>query len=64
MHCGAEPCAAWGEAGESRTTEEKRIVKPEELASMGGKLLLYMPYGHCMVKKAPYYGEKAFTKGA
>lgn len=41
----------------TETTEERRMIKPEELANMGNKLLLIHPHGHFIVIKAPYYNE-------
>ncbi|MDL2257607.1 type IV secretory system conjugative DNA transfer family protein [Eubacteriales bacterium OttesenSCG-928-K08] len=38
----------------STTTEEKRIIKPEEFATLNDIVLL-TPYGYCRVDKAPYY---------
>lgn len=45
--------------GQSRTTEEKRIIKPEEFATLGNIVLL-SPFGFFRVKKTPYYKEPAF----
>jgi len=45
--------------GESRTTEEKRIIRPEQLATLPDIILL-TPYGFCRVDKAPYYKDKSF----
>ena len=41
------------------TTEEKRIVKPEEFASLADIVLLHpFPKRFCRVEKSPYYVEK------
>jgi len=48
--------------GTSKTTEEKRIIKPEEFATLD-KIVLLTPYGFCRAEKAPYYKEKRFAKG-
>ena len=48
--------------GASTTTEEKRIVKPEEFATLD-KIILLTPYGFCRAEKIPYYKEKRFAKG-
>ena len=48
--------------GTSKTTEEKRIIKPEEFATLD-KIVLLTPYGFCRAEKAPYYLEKRFMKG-
>jgi len=37
-----------------RTTEEKRRVKPEELATIGD-IALFTPFGFFRVEKVPYY---------
>lgn len=49
--------------GTNTTTEEKRIIKPEEFATLD-KIVLLTPFGFCRADKAPYYKEKRFTKGA
>ena len=49
--------------GTSTTTEEKRIIKPEEFATLD-KIVLLTPLGFCRAEKAPYYKDKRFTKGA
>jgi len=43
-------------AGKSKghTTEEKRIIKPEEFATLKDMVLL-TPFGFCRVEKRPYY---------
>jgi len=46
--------------GESRTQEEKRIIKPETFAALVDIVLL-TPFGFCRVKKTPYYSDKAFS---
>ena len=46
--------------GVSSTTEEKRIIKPEEFATLTDIVLL-TPFGFTRVQKAPYYTSKAFT---
>ena len=39
------------------TTEEKRIIKPEEFATLKNIVLL-TPFGFCRAEKAPYYVEE------
>jgi len=39
-----------------RTTEEKRIIKPEEFGTLQNIVLL-TPKGFCRVDKRPYYLE-------
>jgi type IV secretion system protein VirD4 len=46
-------------SGISRTTEERRIIKPEQFATLK-KIVLLTPYGYLQVKKTPYYSERAF----
>ena len=46
--------------GASETTEEKRIIKPEEFATLPDIVFL-SPYGFFRVRKAPYYKDKAFS---
>lgn len=46
--------------GTSETTEEKRIIKPEEFGTLTDIVLL-TPYGFCRVDKTPYYSDEAFT---
>jgi type IV secretion system protein VirD4 len=45
--------------GTSETTVEKRLVKPEEFATLE-KAVLLSPYGYCRVRKASCYRERAF----
>lgn len=45
--------------GKSRTTEEKRIIKPEEFGILKDIVLL-TPYGFYRVDKTPYYQDKTF----
>lgn len=45
--------------GASKTTEEKRIIKPEEFATLKDIVLL-SPMGFFRVQKAPYYKDKHF----
>lgn len=49
--------------GASKTTEEKRIIKPEEFATLD-KIVLLTPYGFCRAEKTPYYRDKRFKRGA
>lgn len=49
--------------GASKTTEEKRIIKPEEFATLD-KIVLLTPFGFCRAEKTPYYKDKRFLKGA
>ena len=48
--------------GTSVTTEEKRIIKPEEFATLD-KIVLLTPFGFCRAEKTPYYKDKRFLKG-
>lgn len=45
--------------GASQTTEEKRIIKPEEFATLQDIILL-SPYGFARIGKTPYYKTKVF----
>ncbi|MCL1914959.1 MAG: type IV secretory system conjugative DNA transfer family protein [Eubacteriaceae bacterium] len=45
----------------SFTTVEKRIIKPEQLGTLRDIILLNPYNGHCMLKKAPYFSDKAFA---
>jgi len=45
--------------GVSKTTEEKRIIKPEEFAYLQDIILL-SPSGYMRVDKTPYYADKTF----
>lgn len=45
--------------GTSSTTEEKRIIKPEEFATLQ-KIVLLSPFGFMRVDKTPYYQTKEF----
>ena len=45
--------------GVSTTTEEKRIIKPEEFSTLKDIVLL-TPFGFCRVDKTPYYSTKVF----
>jgi len=45
--------------GTSTTTEEKRIIKPEEFSTLKDIVLL-TPFGFYRVEKTPYYEEPAF----
>ena len=45
----------------SITTEEKRIIKPEEFAYLQDIVLL-SPFGFARIEKAPYYQDKYFVK--
>lgn len=47
--------------GKSRTTEEKRIIKPEEFAYLQDIVLL-TPFGYSRIEKAPYYQDKLFLR--
>jgi type IV secretion system protein VirD4 len=50
--------------GESRTTEEKRIIKPEEFAYMQDIVCIF-PTGYQRIEKSPYYQDSTFIfKGA
>lgn len=45
--------------GISKTTEEKRIIRPEEFATLKDVILL-TPYGFFRAKKTPYYSTRVF----
>lgn len=45
--------------GTSRSTEEKRIIKPEEFAYLHDVVCVF-PYGYRRLQKANYYEDKAF----
>lgn len=45
--------------GQSKTTEEKRIIKPEEFAFMQDIVCIF-PTGYYRIKKAPYYEDNYF----
>ena len=49
-------------SGASVTTEEKRIIKPEEFAYLGDELILLSPYGYSRLQKVPYYSDPAFAR--
>ena len=51
-------------SGTSSNYEEKRIIKPEELAYLPNKneAIIITPQGFKRIKKAPYYKDKAFKK--
>lgn len=46
--------------GTSLTTEEKRIIKPEDFATLRDIVLL-TPFGFARAEKAPYYATKEFS---
>jgi type IV secretion system protein VirD4 len=46
--------------GTSETTEEKRIIKPEEFSTLKD-LVLLTPYGFTRIDKTPYYSTVAFS---
>lgn len=46
--------------GTSETTEEKRIIKPEEFGTLEDIVLL-TPFGFLRIDRAPYYSDKAFS---
>ena len=49
-----------GSSGTSITTEEKRIIKPEELNKLDDELILISPYGFNRVQKTYYFRDKYF----
>lgn len=49
-----------GSSGTSTTTEEKRIIKPEELNRLDNELILISPYGFNRVEKTYYFKDKYF----
>lgn len=46
--------------GTSKTTEEKRIIKPEEFAYLQDIVCIF-PTGYRRIEKAPYYADKNFS---
>lgn len=49
-----------GSTGTSTTTEEKRIIKPEELNRLDNELILISPFGFNRVTKTYYFKEPTF----
>lgn len=47
-----------GSSGTSTTTEEKRIIKPEELNRLDTDLILISPYGFNRLQKTYYFRDK------
>ena len=47
-------------SGISKTTEEKRIIKPEEFAYLDKQLVLLSPNGYDIIDKVPYYADANF----
>lgn len=45
--------------GQSRSAQERKIIKPEEFAYLD-KPVLFTPYGFFRPQKAPYYEDKVF----
>ena len=48
-------------SGVSTTTEEKKIIKPEEFAYLQDIVCIF-PTGYARIDKAPYYKDTAFVK--
>ena len=46
-------------SGISTTTEEKKIIKPEEFAYLQDIVCIF-PTGYARIKKTPYYSDSAF----
>jgi type IV secretion system protein VirD4 len=46
--------------GTGRTTEDKRMIKPEDFATLK-KIVLLTPFGFLQVEKTPYYEDENFT---
>lgn len=53
---------ALGSSGSSITTEEKRIIKPEDLNKLENELILMSPYGFNRVEKVYYFKDAYFQK--
>ncbi len=51
-----------GSSGTSTTTEEKRIIKPEELNRLDEQLILISPYGFNRLQKTFYFRDKYFQE--
>ena len=51
-----------GSSGTSTTTEEKRIIKPEELNRLDDELVLITPFGFNRIQKVYYFRDKYFQK--
>ncbi len=49
-----------GSKGTSTTTEEKRIIKPEELNRLDDELILITPFGFNRIQKVYYFRDKYF----
>ena len=49
-----------GSSGMSISTEEKRLIKPEALATLGSEAIVFTPKGWGRVKKQPYYKAPEF----
>ncbi len=49
-----------GSTGTSTTTEEKKIIKPEDLNRLDDELILISPFGFNRVKKTYYFKEPYF----
>ena len=47
--------------GTSRTTEEKRMIKPEDFATLK-KIVLLTPFGFLQVDKTPYFNDPNLTR--
>lgn len=48
--------------GLNKTTEEKKIIRPEEFAYLGDKPVIFTPYGWCRANKVKYYEDKIFKE--
>lgn len=51
-----------GSSGTSITTEEKRLIKPEHLATLGDQAIVFTPTGWGKVKKQPYYKTPEYSE--
>ncbi len=56
----AKDFAVLGSKGTSTTTEEKRIIKPEELNKLDDELILISPFGFNRIQKTYYFRDKYF----
>ena len=51
-----------GSSGTSITTEEKRIVRPEQLATLGEQAIVFTPKGWGRVEKKQYFNTPEYAQ--
>lgn len=51
-----------GTSGVSVSTEEKRLIKPEQLATLGNEAIVFTPKGWGRVEKQPYWCTPEYMK--